>query len=104
MKPNFDLIRLSVLAVADMPIGTTQLQPLIDGHSPEEIGFHVHLLIEEGLAPGTDIRSAGHSHECAFISGLTIEGREFANLARDATRWNDAMAEARIGPMMLAKN
>ncbi len=88
-------MRQIVLAVEDNPIGTVQGQPSIDGYSDDEIGYHVHLLVEAGLAQGTNVRNLLHSHPHVLISGLTLAGHEFAELARDEIRWSDALAEAR---------
>jgi hypothetical protein len=94
MKPDWNLMRQIALAVEDTPIGTVQRQPSIDGYSPAEVGHHVHLLIEAGLARGIDVRNMRHTHPQALISGLTMPGHEFAELVRDETRWVGALAEA----------
>ena len=102
MKPDWNLMRQIALAVDDTPIGTVQRQPSVECYSADEVGYHVHLLLEAGLARGNDVRNMGHTHPHALISGLTLAGHEFAELARDETRWVGAMAEARsTGPITL---
>lgn len=88
-------MRQLALAVDDTPIGTVQRQPSVNGYSADEVGYHVHLLVEAGLARGIDVRNMSHTHPHALISGLTMAGHEFAELARDEKRWDGAMAEAR---------
>jgi hypothetical protein len=95
MKLDWNLMRKIVLAVEDTPIGTVQRQPSVNGVSADEVGYHVHLLLEAGLARGNDVTNVGHTHPHASISGLTSAGHEFAELVRGETRWSDAMAEAR---------
>ena len=65
----------------------------MQGYRPQEVSYHAHLLIEAGLAQGFSVRN--HYPPQAFIMGLTGTGREFAVLARDELRWNDAVAQAR---------
>jgi hypothetical protein len=95
MKPDWNLMRQIALAVDNTPIGTVQRQPSVNGYSADEVGYHVHLLVEAGLARGIDVRNMSHTHPHALISGLTMAGHEFAELAHDETRWDGAMAEAR---------
>jgi len=97
MKVDLNLMRRIVLTVEDTPG-----QPSIDGYSPEQVGYHVDLLIQAGLARGNDVRNVGHSNAYALISGLTLAGHEFAESVRDDTRWSNAIAEAQSrGPVTL---
>ena len=100
MKADWNLIRQIVLAVEK---GITAELPHIPGHSPDEVGYHAHLLIVSGLAEGVSVRNAGHQYPCDFISNLTMTGHEFVELVRDEIRWRAAMAEAQArGPVTLA--
>lgn len=95
MKSDWELMRKIALVVEDTPMGPVKRQPSVDGYSDDEVGYHVHLLVEVGLARGLDVRNVGHTHPYALLSDLTLAGHEFAELVRDETRWNGAMAEAR---------
>ncbi|MGA2713572.1 MAG: DUF2513 domain-containing protein [Bryobacteraceae bacterium] len=92
MKPDWNLMRQIVLAVEN---STTAGLPAIDGYSQDEVGYHAHLLIGAGLAEGYSVGNNGHRYPHDFISSLTADGHEFAELARDDARWSDAMARAR---------
>jgi len=102
MKPDWDLMRKIALVVEDTPIGTVKRQPSVDGYTVDEVGYQIYLMVEAGLARGLSVRNAGQTHPCALLSDLTLAGHEFAELVRDQTRWDGAMAEARsTGPITL---
>jgi hypothetical protein len=68
--------------------------PDIVGRSEEEVGYHAHLLIGNGLAEGFSVRNMLHRLPFDFISDLTVAGHEFAELARDDDRWHAAITQA----------
>jgi hypothetical protein len=86
-----ELIRRIVLAVEDSPTGYAQDDLGIDDRTPEEIAYHAHLMIQAGLATGVETTHMGSSSPSAQITSLTWEGHEFADAARDETRWKKAM-------------
>jgi hypothetical protein len=65
----------------------------IQGFSPAEIGYHISIMIQEGLIEGSDVTStASAGLPQAIATGLTWKGHEFLDLARDQERWNRARA------------
>ena len=58
----------------------------------EEIGYHAHLMMQEGLIKGMDVTHTGSPGPEAVPTGLTWKGHEFLDLARDQDRWNRAKA------------
>jgi hypothetical protein len=91
MRRDMDLIRKMILAVEDHPAGFAPDNFAIEGHSEEEIAYHAYLIVDAGLAEGIDMTSMGDSSPEWAIRNLTWQGHEFADAARDETRWKKAM-------------
>ena len=94
MKRDFDLFRKILLFVENAPSGFAPTI-VLDGYSGAEIGYHAHLLIEAGLARGVDVTNLGSTAPESLITNLTWAGHEFAELARDQSRWEQAMSSLR---------
>jgi hypothetical protein len=94
MQRDWDLIRKIVLAVENHPNGfAPQLQ--FDGYTPEQVGYHSYLLVDAQLAQGIAVTTNANRSPVAKITYLTWAGHEFAEAARDNTRWNRAMGIVR---------
>ena len=91
MKRDLELIRKMVLAIEDAPSGWAPNDLKIDGYTDEQIGYHAYLLIDAGLAKGEDASTLGSQSPEGFISRLHSAGHDFADAARDETRWRKAM-------------
>ena len=91
MKRDLELIRKMVLTIEDSSSAWAPSRMSFAGYSSSEVGYHAWLLIDAGLAKGnvtTDQQSDGPE---AMITSLTWAGHEFADAARDDTRWQKAM-------------
>jgi hypothetical protein len=99
MRADWDLMRKIVLAIEEaVPSGL----PKIVDYSDDEVGYHAHLLIGNGLAEGFSARHLLHDHPYDYITNLTMAGHEFAELTRDDARWTKAMEIAhRAGAVSL---
>lgn len=86
MKRDMDLIReLLRRFEAD------ERQPTIDGRTPEELAFHVHLLAEAGLVIGGAHKKHAPGREwysSFWFSEITWAGYDFLAASRNDTRWN----------------
>jgi hypothetical protein len=75
---------------------TTTPAPLqalgIQGSSVQEVGYHVHIMLQEGLIEGFDASTPHSAVPEAIPTSLTWKGHEFLDLARDQERWNRARA------------
>jgi hypothetical protein len=91
MKRDLELIRKMVLAIEAAPSGYAPDDLKFDGYTDAQVGYHAHLLIDAGLAKGEDVSELGSESPEGFISSLTWDGHEFADAARDETRWRKAM-------------
>lgn len=89
MKRDLDLIRKMLLTVEDAPTGFAPALKF-DGFTDAQVGYHAFLLIDAGLAQGADITTHGSDGPKAMIRNLTWEGHEFADAARDESRWKKA--------------
>ena len=86
-----DLIRKLALALEEAPFGYAPDSLKIEGYTEEQIGYHAHLMIDAGLATGSDTTHMESSSPEAVLTSLTWAGHEFADAARDETRWKKAM-------------
>jgi len=91
MKRDMELIRKLVLALEDAQTGYAPDDLGIKGYTPEEIGYHAYLIIDAGLATGNDVSHMGSTSPEAMLTSLTWAGHEFAEAARDESRWKKAM-------------
>jgi hypothetical protein len=91
VKRDMDLIRKMLLAIENSPSGYAPDVLTIEGYTPDQIGYHAFLMLEAGLVDGSDITDSGSSGPEALITRLTWKGHEFAEAARDESRWTKAM-------------
>jgi hypothetical protein len=92
MQRDMDLVRTILLRLENSPLGWAPSDLGIRSYTPEEVGYHAHIMSQEGLieaAKTTHLRSTGPE---ALPRSLTWSGHEFLDLARDQDRWNRAKA------------
>ena len=92
MKRDMDLWRKILRSVEARKDTGDLAWVALDGHTDDEISFHVKLLIGAGLLEGEDRGGDGDRH-CYFARCLTNDGYNFLEAARDDTRWKKAKAE-----------
>ncbi len=94
MKRDMDLVREILRTVEKMEPsrGHTETPFEIDGYSPDLISYHLKLMIQANLVEATAIREARGGLEVShwWIKGLTWDGHDFLDSARDESRWNVA--------------
>jgi Hypothetical protein (DUF2513) len=91
MKRDMELIRKMVLAVEEGPNGYAPDDLRIEGHTAEQLGYHAHLLIQDGFATGPITTHINGSGPSAQITALTWRGHDLADAVRDEARWRKAM-------------
>jgi DNA-binding HxlR family transcriptional regulator len=95
MKRNTDLIRRILLDLEERGSYTNWLDVDIEEYSPEQMDYHLELLVEAGLIR---TRASGQEPTRQYPVRLTWEGHEFLDAARDETRWQRAKeSTARAG-------
>ena len=85
-----DLVRDILIAIEDAPTGFAPKALLIDGHSREEIGYHVGIMIEANLVHGVKATHGGDTGPIWIPTRLSWEGHDFLDAARDPSRWQQA--------------
>jgi hypothetical protein len=63
----------------------------VEGYTPEQVGYHAYLMVQAGLARGSEITHMGSGSPQGMLRSLTWDGHEFAESARDEKRWRQAM-------------
>jgi hypothetical protein len=101
MKRDMELIRKLVLKLEDAPTGYAPDDFNVDSeYTPEQIGYHSYLMIQAGLATGSDVTTIGSAGPIGMVTSLTWAGHEFADAARDEKRWRhgngDGSGERRL--------
>ena len=98
MQRNMDLVRMILLRIESSPSGWASGNFGINSFSPEEIGYHAHIMMQEGLIEGVDVTNTESAGPEAIPTSLTWKGHEFLDLARDQERWHQAKAiVAKVG-------
>jgi Hypothetical protein (DUF2513) len=90
MQRSMDLVRTILLKLETNPSGQPSQDLGIKGYRPEEIGYHSHIMAQEGLIEGMDVTGFESNGPEVVPTGLTWKGHEFLDLARDLERWNRA--------------
>jgi hypothetical protein len=98
MQRNMDLVRMILMRLETSASGWAPNDLGIKSFPPEQIGYHAHIMMQEGLIEGSDITTMHSAGPEAIPRSLTWKGHEFLDLARDQERWNRAKAiVAKIG-------
>lgn len=92
MQRDMDLIRKMVLAIEAHPSGWAPKVQL-DGYDSGQVGYHAYLLVDSGLAVGSDMTTSGSSGPQYCIDHLTSTGHDFAESARSEFIWNEVRDE-----------
>ncbi len=88
MPRNMDLVREILFAIEE----NTYPQRLAEkGYTPEQIGYHVHIMKQAGLVNAIDVTHLGSEYHVAMPNDLTWQGHEFLEAAREQTLWHKAM-------------
>lgn len=91
MKRDMELVRKLVLELENAPSGFAPHDLQFEGYTSEQVNYHSYLIIQAGFAHGSDTTHLGSSGPEAYLSYLTWEGHEFADIAKDETRWKKAI-------------
>ena len=77
MKRNPDLIRSILQNIESLPGGLVRELLDVDGFSEEQIGYHCYLIVDAGLADGSDGTSLADTSPNWSIHCLTAAGHDF---------------------------
>ena len=88
MKRDMDLIRQILFKLEELPMTGGWHNIEIDGHTEEEITYHVRLMDEAGLIEAMDLTTLGGTDW--HPQRITYAGHEFLDAARSDKVWNTA--------------
>lgn len=92
MQRNMDLVRMILMRLENSPSGRAPRDLGITSFPGEQIGYHAHIMMQEGLIQGVDVTTMDSAGPEAIPTSMTWNGHEFLDLARDQERWNRAKA------------
>ncbi len=95
MKRDMDLVREILLALEGIPAATSPSTPEIDGFSNEQVGSHVHLMIEGGLLDGSEVTSLQSKFPEYISLSITWDGYDFLELSKNSSVWKDVKDQIR---------
>lgn len=95
MQRDMNLVRHLILAIEASPSGFAPRNLKVDGYTHEEIGYHLHIMLQAGLIQGADVTSHGAKSPEAIATSLTWAGHEFADAARNNELWAKAMEQTK---------
>lgn len=88
MRLDHDFARTLLQKIGELPFDGAFHAIHIEGHSEEEINYHIMLLHEAGLIEATDVSS--FDGVCWRPKYLTFAGNEFLASAESDSVWNKA--------------
>jgi hypothetical protein len=89
MQRNMDLVRMILMRLESSPSEGVPRNFGIMAFLPDEIDYHAHIMMQEGLIERGKI--PGRTNKGLLLGPtLTWKGHEFLELARDQERWNRA--------------
>lgn len=90
MKRDMELVRKILFALEECESAWGPEEEFqVEGHSDEEVSYHVNLLYQAGLIEAQDVSSLGPDGYCWLPRSLTWQGHEFLEASRDETRWKN---------------
>ena len=93
MKRDPDLVRELLLLLEASP-KLHGNPPLPAGRTEDDVNHHLALMIEAGLINGHISQTMGRDVPAVLVNGITWDGYEFLDAARDSERWQKAKAIA----------
>ncbi len=103
MQRNMELIRTILLRMENDVSGRGLKDLNLWAYSKEQISYHAHIMLQEGLIEGVHTTSFESDGLEVAPTNLTWKGHEFLDLIRDQDRWNRAKAIiAQVGSAPLA--
>lgn len=90
MKRDMDLVRELLLQMEEHEHGRAPRTFEVEGHSEDEIGYHILIMAEAGLIVAIPIETMGQNSPAAIPIRLTWAGHDFLDASRDDERWKKA--------------
>ena len=98
MQRNMDLVRTILMRMEDNTSGWAPRDLGIKAFPPKEIGYHCHIMMQEGLIEGCDVTNSESSGSGSPPDQSDLGGPRVPRSVRDQERWNRAKAiVAKVG-------
>ncbi len=97
MKRDMDLVRQILLKIEEHEHGRAPTELVIEGHTDEEVGYHVHLMGQAGLLKVADVTDMGSASPEAIPIGMMWAGHDFLDAAREPSLWEKAKQKLGAG-------
>jgi hypothetical protein len=88
MKRDMDLVRTILIELIEQPSDGVLSELHVEGHSDDEVSYHVRIMHERGLVEAED--TSHFEAKCWIPTHVTWEGQEFLASVRDETIWTKA--------------
>ncbi|MBD9484114.1 DUF2513 domain-containing protein [Pseudomonas sp. PDM14] len=85
MKRDWDLIRALLVKIESLGIGQQFTPHEFDGHSADEVTYHIHLMGQAGLIEWADHKWNGEP--VVIAKSLTLAGHDLLDIIRDGEIW-----------------
>ena len=94
MKRDIDLIRQILLELEEKGAYTNWMDIDIEDYSPEQIDYHLELMVEAGLI---SVRTSEKEYSRQLPLRLTWEGHEFLDAVRNEPQWHKVKESIKLG-------
>lgn len=93
MRFDPDLARKILIDLEDAPPVTSPGEIVLEGHSRDEISYHIKTLHQDNLIEAVDVSGFGSFHW--KVKSLTSEGHRFLDAIKNDTLWSKIKALAK---------
>lgn len=90
-----DLVRQILIAAEAQEGGYVEVNLKIDGYTDDQIGYHVYLMGQAGLAEVADSSAMGSTSPSAILLSITWKGHDFLDAAKSSSIWDQAKEKAK---------
>lgn len=99
MRLDPDLVRKILLDLEDAPPVTAPGEIILEGHSRDEISYHIKMLYQDSLVEAVDVSGFGNFHW--KVKSLTSEGHRFLDAIKNDTLWSKIKVRAKTEGVQL---
>lgn len=90
MKRDMDLVREILATLEQHAHGYAPRELKIEGYSEEQLGFHIHVMIDGGLLHGAEVTPLASKSPQSLPTSITWAGYDFLALSKSESVWERA--------------
>ena len=87
MKRDMELVRKILIALEEYPHGLAPEPLVVDGYTPEQVGFNCHLMLQAGLIYGVDETALEDFSPIVRPVSITWNGYKFLENTKNPNVW-----------------